>query len=204
MARRKGKVLAYHIIITPYGFWLPNDPRGSWSDFVRAWELQRFGPATKTSERRSLAHDAHDRKLRLAAKQALAHEPVEFNGLQARTIARGFAEYAARNGLVILACSILPTHVHLVVLRHTCRAEQVANLLKGAATRQLTLEGMHPFRNEPYRDGTLPTPWARKCWKCFLSDADGIRRAIEHVEENPMKEGLKRQRWKMVVGFVGL
>ena len=38
-------VLAYHLILTAYGFWLPNDPRGSWSDFVRAWELRRFGPA---------------------------------------------------------------------------------------------------------------------------------------------------------------
>src|SRR5256885_9336243 len=33
----------------------PNDPRGSWSDFVRSWELFRYGPATKTTERRSLA-----------------------------------------------------------------------------------------------------------------------------------------------------
>jgi hypothetical protein len=23
-------VIAYHVIITNYGFWLPNDPRGSW------------------------------------------------------------------------------------------------------------------------------------------------------------------------------
>src|ERR671928_232003 len=54
-------VHAYHLIITAYGFWLPNDPRGSWSDFVRAWELVRFGKATKTDERRSLAHRPHDR-----------------------------------------------------------------------------------------------------------------------------------------------
>jgi len=54
-------VLAYHLIMTAYGFWLPNDPRGSWSDFVRAWELFLFGgPATRTTERRSLARDPHD------------------------------------------------------------------------------------------------------------------------------------------------
>ena len=44
----------YHVILPMYGFWLPNDPRGSWSDFVRKWELVRFGAATKTVERRSL------------------------------------------------------------------------------------------------------------------------------------------------------
>jgi hypothetical protein len=41
-------ILASHVIFSTYGFWLPNDPRGSWSDFVGAWELFRFGPATKT------------------------------------------------------------------------------------------------------------------------------------------------------------
>lgn len=48
-------IVGYHIIFSAYGFWLPNDPRGSWSDFVGSWELFRYGPATKTTERRSLA-----------------------------------------------------------------------------------------------------------------------------------------------------
>jgi REP element-mobilizing transposase RayT len=195
------KVLAYHLILTTYGFWLPNDPRGSWSDFVRSWELQRFGPATKTSERRSLARDAHDWRLRMAAKEALAHDPVQFTGIQARAVARGFADYVERSGVIVHACSILPMHVHLVVARHTCKIAQVANLMKGAATRQLTLEGIHPFANEAYKDGALPTPWARKWWKCYLSDAEGILRAIEYVENNPLKEGRKPQRWSMVTPF---
>ena len=40
-------VHGYHVIVCAYGFWLPNDPRGSWSDFVGKWELVRFGKATK-------------------------------------------------------------------------------------------------------------------------------------------------------------
>src|SRR6188474_3471484 len=76
-------VLAYHLIITTYGFWLPNDPRGSWSDYVRAWELFLFGgPATRTQERRSLARDPHDVAKRLELKKHLAREPVVFTGLQ--------------------------------------------------------------------------------------------------------------------------
>jgi hypothetical protein len=56
-------VLAYHIIFTAYGFWLPNDPRGSWSTFVAAWDLLLAGgKATKTDKRRSLAHKEHDRE----------------------------------------------------------------------------------------------------------------------------------------------
>jgi hypothetical protein len=47
-------VHGYHLILPTYGFWLPNDPRGSWSESVRKWELVRFGTTTKTLPRRTL------------------------------------------------------------------------------------------------------------------------------------------------------
>ena len=62
----------YHATISAYGFWLPNDPRGSWSDFVAAYELFRYGgPATKTDQRRSLPHDRHDAVVRRETKRHL-------------------------------------------------------------------------------------------------------------------------------------
>ena len=73
--------IAYHVIITAYGFWLPNDPRGSYSDFVGSWELFRYGPATKMTTRFSVAGRAHDRGLRLVAKRALKYPDVHFDGL---------------------------------------------------------------------------------------------------------------------------
>jgi hypothetical protein len=36
-------VLGSHVIFGTYGFWLPNDPRESWSDFVGSWKLAHFG-----------------------------------------------------------------------------------------------------------------------------------------------------------------
>src|SRR5215468_7580043 len=110
-------VLGSHVIFSAYGFWLPNDPRGSWSDFVGAWELRRFGPATKTTETCSLARRPHDQHARLVAKEALKHPPVQFSGVQARAVARGFQEYVRNSGLVVWACSILPEHVHVVIAR---------------------------------------------------------------------------------------
>jgi hypothetical protein len=65
-------VLAYHLIITAYGFWLPTDPRGSWSYFVRQWEFLLHGPATKTTLRRSLARDPHDRQKRFPQREQKA------------------------------------------------------------------------------------------------------------------------------------
>src|SRR5205823_3506957 len=110
-------IVGYHIIIifSTYGFWLPNDPRGSWSDFVGSWELFRSGRATKTEETRSVAHLDHDDAARLAAHQSLKYPPVQLTSLQIAAVGRGFACYVARSGLVVRACAILPDHVHLVI-----------------------------------------------------------------------------------------
>jgi hypothetical protein len=91
----KQGVLAYHAIFGAYGFWLPNDPRGSWSDFVAAWELFRAGgAATKTTTRRSVAGVRHDTAARRRVKEALTYPAVVFDGHQALSAANGFARMA--------------------------------------------------------------------------------------------------------------
>ena len=124
-------IVGYHVIFSTYGFWSPNDPRGSWSEFVGSWELFRYGRATKTSETSSLAYREHDRAKRLEAKRALKYPPVNFTGLQARAVARGFAGYVKRTGLPVWACAILPDHVHLVVGRSGMPVERLVIQLKG-------------------------------------------------------------------------
>jgi REP-associated tyrosine transposase len=188
-------IVGYHVIFGAYGFWLPNDPRGSWSEFVGAWELLRFGPATKTTTRRSLAGRRHDHALRLAAKQALQRPAVKFTGVQARAIGRGFARYVARSGLRVWACAILPDHVHLVFRRSHIKAERVVVQLKGDATEQLKAEELHPF-------GGTNKCFARGAWKVYL-DPDDVPRAVRYVEENPLKENKPRQRWSFVASYDG-
>ena len=197
-------VLGYHVIFGAYGFWLPNDPRGSWSDFVGSWEMFRYGSATKTTETISLANREHDHTQRLAAKKALRHPPVEFSGIQARAIGRGFDQYAKRSGLVIWACAILPDHVHFVFGRHRLPAEQIVIQLKGAATERLVEEGIHPFGHMKEKNGRPPKCFARGEWKVFLDCPEDIVRAICYVEDNPIKEGKKRQHWPFVVPFAGV
>jgi REP element-mobilizing transposase RayT len=197
------RVLAYHVIFTAYGFWLPNDPRGSWSDFVRSWELLRAGgPATKVETRRSVAHVPHDREARLRAKEALCYPPVVFDGHQALSIAHGFARMIAKAQYQVYACSILPEHVHMVLGRYRYRVETMVRLFKAEATTELVKDGRHPLARWPQQDGSLPSPWAVGRWKVFLyTDAD-IVRAIRYVEENPIKEGKRPQHWSFVVPFV--
>ena len=191
-------VRAYHLVLSAYGFWLPNDPRGSWSDFVGAWELWRFGEATTVQVRRSVAARLHDQKLRLRAKKALQYPAVRWTGVQARAIGHGFGGYAERAQLAILACAIMPEHVHLVIARHSRTIEQVANQLKGAATRQITADGLHPMATQPTAGGRMPKMFARGQWSVYLNQDAEIARAIRYVEENPLREGLPSQRWKFV------
>lgn len=193
-------VIAYHVVFSTYGFWLPNDPRGSNSDFVRAEHLRPFGDATKVNHRRSVAGVPHDAALRAAAKRALRLREVRLTGVQARAVARGFAKVIQKSGMVVLACAILPKHVHLVVARHRYRVEQVVNLLKGGATRQLLEEGLHPFAHLADANGSVPTMWGRNCRKVFLNSDREVAKKIEYVEQNPLKEGKKRQRWSFVTG----
>jgi len=200
---RAMRVLAFHFILSAYGFWLPNDPRGSWSETIRAFHLLRHGDATKVNTHRSLAHDAHDRAARLAAKRDLKYPPVRFTGKQAVLIARGFAEAIAEHGYVIHALAILPDHVHLAMAWHARHIDDIAAHLKAKATLRMSKAGMHPMAAHAGADGRMPSPWARNYWCPFIWDVEHLRLAIRYVEANPIKAGLRRQRWEIVTPFVG-
>lgn len=195
-------VIGSHVIFGMYGFWLPNDPRGSWSTFVGAWELFRFGPATKVSTRRSVAHRNHDADKRLAAKQSLKRPAVKLTGIQARAVGRGFEAYVRGSELTVLACAILPDHVHLVLERHELSVERIVTQLKAAATRRLVEEEIHPFRHLALINGAPPKCFARGAWKVFLDCDTEVERAIKYVDDNPLKEGLRRQRWGFVKPYI--
>jgi REP element-mobilizing transposase RayT len=192
-------IQAYHGVFTAYGFWLPNDPRGSWSDFVGSWELFRHGAATKTETRQSVAARPHDLAARRAAKLDLKYPEVHFDGHQALSIAHGFAEAVTDGGYRLLACSILPEHVHIVVARCSRSIERIIAHLKAKATAQLNADGRHPFAEFVGPRGTPPTPWAERRWKCYLDCDEAVERAIRYVEQNPVKEGKRLQRWPFVV-----
>ena len=188
----------YHLIMTSYGFWLPNDPRGSWSDFVGSWELYKFGDATKVDTKRSLAHDPHDRANRLAAKAALKYPPVRFDEKQRQAVARGFGIAIGESNYVLHALCIGHDHSHAIVARHDRSIEQIARHLKSKATMALTKDGVHPLLSFRNNDGTIPTPWAANCWSVFINDEAQLAAAIAYVERHPQKEGLPAQSYDFV------
>ncbi|NOZ39544.1 MAG: hypothetical protein GXP24_04880 [Planctomycetes bacterium] len=192
-------MLGQHLIFTGYGFWLPNDPRGSGSTEVRAQHLYEIGgPATKVNTPRSVAHRPHDHALRIATKAALKRPPVTLNGIQARAVGRGIGAISVKLAFGVYACAVMPDHVHVVVGEHELSAEDLVAALKRAATREMNTEGIHPLAKYPRSNGRPPTPWAAGAWKVFLNSTEAMRRAIAYVEQNPTQAGLKRQRWSFV------
>jgi hypothetical protein len=152
-------ILAYHAIFAAYGFWLPNDPRGSWSEFVASWDLLlASGKATKTNDPRSLAKAEHDNAARLEAKNALKYPPVTFTGEQSLAISQGFQPAMLEADYRIHACAIMPDHVHLVLGRHSRDIKQIVGHLKAKATMRMNELGIHPLRGHLQPDGRVPTP----------------------------------------------
>jgi REP element-mobilizing transposase RayT len=192
----------YHVIFGAYGFWLPNDPRGSWSDFVGSWELVRFGRTTKSISRSELTPE--EERDRLEAKRSLRYPPVCFTGKQAQAIGAAFGNLARKSNYTLWACSILPEHTHLVIARHSYKVETIVNLMKGAATREVVERGIHPLSRFAKTGARAPKMWARQLWKVYLDSEEAIENAIRYVLENPVKENLPAQTWSFVSGFRGL
>ena len=181
-------IVAYHSIFCAYGFWLPNDPRGSWSDFVGAWELFiAAGPATYCGARYSVAGADHDREVRNTGKASLLHSPMRFDPRQIQSIATGFADACSEADFHILACAIMPDHVHVVIRRHPRDIEMIVGHLRSRATKQLGRDAIRP--DQPI--------WAKKSWNRYLDSPD-LPNAIAYVNNNPRRAGLPAQFWPFV------
>ena len=75
--------------------------------------------------------------------------------------------------------------------------------LKREATVRLVEEKLHPFLTQRCSGDSVPTCWAKRGWKVFLDTSDEVREAIAYVQDNPVKEGKRPQRWRFIVAYVG-
>jgi len=132
-------IIAYHVIFTTYGTWLPNDPRGSYSTEIYKQELKciaaiRYGRQNPQPCRQTL------RKFWTVTKPRLAGPPFFIDENTRSIVADSFAKVVDRLNLHIGACAIMSDHVHVLVLRSKYKIEYVVNQLKGAATAAMKLD----------------------------------------------------------------
>jgi REP-associated tyrosine transposase len=198
------RMLGWHLTFSTYGFWLPNDERGSGSSRVRAQHIyEAGGEATKVFTTHSVARRPHDVQARLKTKESLKYPPVNLSGMQAWAVARGIAAICPKVNLTIHACAIMPDHVHVVVATHRFDGDEIIACLKRAGTRGMNNEGLHPLRDFERESGKHPSPWAERGWKVMLFSPAQMRAAIRYVEQNPVRAGFRPQRWTFVVPYLG-
>ncbi len=186
-------IIAHHLILTLYGHWLSNDPRGSGSTEIRKEELEELGPILpgrqypqppKWRIKRFYQH----------ANALLAHRPFWFDPAKRQAIAEAFREVVARCNYTCWSCAILWNHAHLVIRRHRDDAQTMWDEFAHASKMVLQtfpeIESDHPV-------------WSDRPYKVFCYDPDGVRGRITYVENNPGKEGLEPQRYDFVKLYDG-
>jgi REP element-mobilizing transposase RayT len=190
---RQPLIIAYHLIWTAYGWWLPNDPRGSGSKTIRNDILAQlgelhFGRKTVQPAGREI------REFYKRAAELLRHPLLNFDDGARQVIASAFAHVIEREKLTCWACVVMPDHVHLVIRKHKLQAEDMIDRLKEeSAARSRTLgpwAGEHPV-------------WGGGGWKVFLDHPDEVRRTVPYVERNPDPYHLPRQTYPFVQPYDG-
>jgi REP element-mobilizing transposase RayT len=187
-------VIAYHLIWTAYGCWLPNDPRGSGSQTIRSEILAELGELHFGRKRVQPAGKVV-REFYEQAADLLKHPLLTFDDAERRLIAEAFSAVMERERYTCYACAIMPDHVHAVVRKHKDTAEEIVDKLKEASRSRLIEAGR--------RAVTHPTWLAGHGWKVFLDHPDEVRRTIRYVQENPIKIGLPAQSWSFVKVYDG-
>jgi REP element-mobilizing transposase RayT len=140
-------VLAYHLIWVAYGWWLPNDPRGSMSHHVASDVIGDLG-VLHHGRKRIQPASRDIRAFYERAGEVLKFPLLTFAPRELSAIARAFEEVVCAERYTCYACAILPDHVHMVIRKHRHLAEQmIANFQR--ASREAVLQVDLRFSNHP-------------------------------------------------------
>ena len=184
-------VIAHHLIWTVYGWWLPNDPRGSSSHDIRVEPIRDLGELHYGKKSPPPSWQAV-RQFHQQAEPILRHEVLLLTECDQAQVAASLAEAFRVHDYTCYACAVMPEHLHLVVRRHRDSAEQMLENLQQTtrdALRAASLRHeMHPV-------------WGGPGWKVFLDSPERIQNTVRYVEENPQKSGLPPQAWPFVTKY---
>lgn len=184
-------VIAHHILWTLYGWWLPNDPRGSTSRTIRNDLIAELGELHFGRKRAQPA----GRDVRAFYAQAavhLQHPLLSFQPAELPAVAEAIGDAVDELGLTCFAFAVMPDHVHLVVRKHRLLAEEMIERVQSLSRERLVARGL--------REATHPV-WTRGGWKVFLDHPEEVWRTIGYVEKNPLALGLPVQKWEFVTPY---
>jgi REP element-mobilizing transposase RayT len=186
-------VIGHHLILHGYGHWLPNDPRGSGSREISQEKLADLGPVHFGRKKLQPPRETL-REFTKEAAQRLEFAPLWFDDAKRQALGDSIAQVVRRKGYTVWACAVLKNHVHLCVRRHRDDAKTMWE-----AFANETCVGLRLFADV----SDAHPVWSERPYKVFLYTPDDVRRVISYIEQNPVKEGLGRQKWAFVTPYDG-
>jgi REP element-mobilizing transposase RayT len=186
-------VIAHHLIWTAYGYWLPNDPRGSMSKTIACDVIAELGRLHYG--RKTVQPSAREvREFHEWAKQVLKHPLLDFAVRDFPALADALAETIREQNYTCYACAIMPDHVHILIRKHKHLAEDMLDHFQQHSRLRLRSLGLRPDEHPV---------WGGPGWKVFLDTPTDIRRTIRYIEDNPEKWRLPRRCWPFVKEYDG-
>jgi REP element-mobilizing transposase RayT len=192
---RSRRVIAVHLVLTLYGHWAVNDPRGSGSSDFLDQKFAPLGPIHHGRKPRGEQPTRRELKEFHAQHEELLNFPVFWiDDAKRAIIAQAIEEVIRAAGYTCYACAICGNHIHLLIRTHRHDALTIWNLFADGIRSRLRLR----FPNEIAENH--PVISARP-YKVFLYKTDEVWNRIDYVEQNPVKEKLAPQRWDFVVPY---
>ena len=186
-------VIGHHLVWTAYGWWLPNDPRGSTSKAICCDVLKDLGELHYGRKRVQPASEDIC-SFYEQARDKLKYSLRTFDRDAISTIGEAFAETIAEHRCTCYAAAIMPDHVHLLIRKHKHPAEEMIQNFQDSSRLRLRTSGDFPD-DHPV--------WGGPGWKVFLDHPDDIRRTIRYIEDNPIKTRRPAQVWGFVKQYDG-
>ena len=122
-------VIAHHLIFTAYGWWLPNDPRGSNSKTIRNDVIAELGEIHFGRKRVQPASGVIGEFYREADKR-LRHELLIFSERDVAAIATAVEEGTKEQRYTSWACAVVPDDVHVLIRKSKTSAEGLVDRLQ--------------------------------------------------------------------------
>jgi REP element-mobilizing transposase RayT len=193
-------ILARHLVWTAYGWWFPNDPRGSWSKEVWTPAIRGLGTAGNPSARGRRTVQPSPDELQhwlQKAQRFLKHPPVLLD-TSARELARNaIMQQVKTHGYVVAGFAVMPEHVHVVVERHQKHTfQRMVQAFKSVSSRALRKHFLlaalpaRRSRRDSCKSGcatraagsAVKRPiWSRGYWVRYLDTDNAVAAAIAYV-----------------------
>jgi len=185
------RIIAHHVILTGYGHWLPNDPRGSLSPEFRNTHLEALG-AIHFGRKTHQPSPQEIKSFYDEAAKVLQHPILWFEEDSRRIIGEAIGRVVRDAGLTCYACAVLADHVHVLIRTHRLAAQEMIPLVADASRDELLRRGVvaddHPV-------------WSRNAYVKYKKTPRQVRTAIEYIEGNCAKHRIAPQAWSFVKAY---